>query len=109
MLLKVFLSLRLLIKISQSRILLPKSKIILTLDEIIYVSDLSFKHIISPSCLVKSLALRKLSLHYTEYAKLKIGVKKINNELESHAWIEVDGKILNNEDITDYELIYSET
>ena len=107
--LKFFLSLNSLIKISQLRLLPKKSKPVLTLNEMIQISNLSFKYIEPPTCLIKSLVLRRLLLNCTKSAKLKIGIKRIDHELESHAWIEINGLILNNEDVSDYKLIYSES
>lgn len=106
--LKTLLSLSLLLKISQSKLHFLRPASSLTIDEIIYITNLSFKNVISPRCLIKSFVLRKLLFNFAKNTKLKIGIRKINNNLESHAWIEIDGKILNNEAVADYKLIYSE-
>ena len=47
------------------------------------------------SCLIKSLAFKKLAKNSSRYF-LCIGVAKINGNFESHAWIETNGDVILN-------------
>lgn len=52
-------------------------------------------HIVSAHCLHRSLALHRWLLNEGLPSDLRIGVRKENNELKAHAWVELDGQILN--------------
>jgi hypothetical protein len=48
-----------------------------------------------PQCLIRSLALqRMLSAHGIRGAVVRFGVRKVEGEFESHAWVEQGGRIL---------------
>lgn len=51
-----------------------------------------------PSCLAKSLALRWLLARQGISSQLRIGVRKENQKMEAHAWVERDGVALNEPD-----------
>lgn len=50
------------------------------------------------NCLSKSVALWWLLKRKDISAKLRIGARKAGRELEAHAWVELDGQILNDAD-----------
>jgi hypothetical protein len=49
------------------------------------------------NCLEQSLALWPLLCRYGFLAELKIGARKHAEQFEAHAWVELDGRALNNE------------
>jgi transglutaminase superfamily protein len=54
------------------------------------------------SCLTRSLALDWMLQHRGVESELRIGVRFVEGRLEAHAWIEVDGRPLNDSaDVTD--------
>jgi len=54
--------------------------------------------LVHPSCLVKSLALWWLLGRQGISSHLRIGIRKENEKLEAHAWVERDGAALNEPD-----------
>ncbi|HEX6127382.1 MAG TPA: lasso peptide biosynthesis B2 protein [Pyrinomonadaceae bacterium] len=46
------------------------------------------------TCLTQALAARKLLAQYGYRTELKIGVAKNTGELEAHAWLEINGRII---------------
>lgn len=48
-----------------------------------------------PTCLPQSLVLWHLLRSEGMAAELNIGVRKADNEFSAHAWIEVDGQVIN--------------
>lgn len=46
------------------------------------------------SCLTQALAARKLLARSGQRSDLKIGVSKSDGDLEAHAWLEIDGRII---------------
>jgi hypothetical protein len=64
-----------------------------TTCEMVWAITAAAAHLPGATCLVQSLAGRRL-LHSAGYpARLRIGVRK-NREFQAHAWIELDGEIL---------------
>jgi hypothetical protein len=53
---------------------------------------------ISPNCLERSLTLWWILLHEGVHGELHIGARKQDGQLEAHAWVELDGRILNDEE-----------
>lgn len=51
--------------------------------------------IVHPTCLVESLALWYLLQRQRLSARVRIGVRKISEKVEAHAWVEFDGVALN--------------
>jgi Transglutaminase-like superfamily len=51
--------------------------------------------IVRPSCLVESLALWHLLQRQNIPARLRIGVHKLPNKFEAHAWVEYESSALN--------------
>lgn len=51
--------------------------------------------IVRGNCLSKSIALRWLLRRKGIHAPLRIGARKAGNGLEAHAWVELDGQIIN--------------
>lgn len=51
--------------------------------------------IVHPTCLVESLALWYLLQRQLLSARVRIGVRKISEKVEAHAWVEFDGVALN--------------
>lgn len=51
--------------------------------------------IYQPTCLAHSIALWVLLLRQGIDANLRIGVQSINNNFNAHAWIELNGDVLN--------------
>ena len=51
-----------------------------------------------PTCLVESLALWYLLQEQSIPAQLRIGVRKLSDKFEAHAWVEYDGVALNQVD-----------
>lgn len=48
-----------------------------------------------PSCLVRSMAILKLLRRSgIARAELRVGVRKREDQLEAHAWVELDGRVL---------------
>ncbi len=64
-------------------------------------------HVWSPNCLRRSLALYYILSRSGLRAKLRLGVKRENNELLGHAWIEYKGRVLNDapESVAQYIII----
>ncbi|HKW88705.1 MAG TPA: lasso peptide biosynthesis B2 protein [Candidatus Acidoferrales bacterium] len=54
--------------------------------------------IVRGNCLSKSVALWWLLRHKSIDAELQIGARKAGGGLEAHAWVELNGKILNDAD-----------
>jgi hypothetical protein len=52
----------------------------------------------NPTCLKKSLVLFWMFRRRGLPADLRIGVRKVSGELEAHAWIEQEGRVLFDED-----------
>lgn len=52
----------------------------------------------NPTCLKKSLVLFWMFRRRGMPADLRIGVRKVNGQLEAHAWIEQEGRVLFDED-----------
>ena len=67
-----------------------------------------FISILKPSCLVKSLAFKKLTKTSNEFI-LVIGVSKKNGIFESHAWIEKNKKVFfsTDSDINKFKKIFA--
>ena len=66
-----------------------------------------FLKIYSPSCLVKSLAIKKIFNIYGIKSDLIIGVKKNRNLFESHAWVQINNKLyVTDNSIIDYTIIH---
>ncbi len=59
------------------------------------------------SCLIKSIVLFKILRDYGFNPELCIAVSKKNKSLSSHAWVESNGKFINedNNNIRDYRII----
>jgi hypothetical protein len=58
--------------------------------------------LLSPTCLVRSLVLWQLLRRHSFQSSLCVGVRKENNTLSAHAWIEYEGVVLNDQaDIRD--------
>lgn len=54
--------------------------------------------LVHPSCLAKSLTLWWLLGRQGIRSRLRIGIRKENNKLEAHAWVEREGVALNEPD-----------
>jgi Transglutaminase-like superfamily len=54
--------------------------------------------LVHPSCLAKSLALWWLLARQGISSHLRIGIRKENEKMEAHAWVERDGAALNEPD-----------
>lgn len=54
--------------------------------------------IVRGNCLSKSIALRWLLRRKGIHAPLRIGARKAGDGLEAHAWVELDGQIINDAD-----------
>jgi hypothetical protein len=54
--------------------------------------------ILRPTCLVESLVLWHLLQQQGVFANLRIGVRKVSDEFEAHAWVEYAGSALNQSD-----------
>jgi hypothetical protein len=53
---------------------------------------------VHPSCLAKSMTLWWLLGRQGIHSRLRIGIRKVNDEFEAHAWVERDGAALNEPD-----------
>jgi Transglutaminase-like superfamily len=51
--------------------------------------------VVRPTCLVESLGLWYLLQRQSIFAILRIGVRKLSDKFEAHAWVEHDGLALN--------------
>jgi Transglutaminase-like superfamily len=54
--------------------------------------------LVHPSCLAKSLTLWWLLARQGISSHLRIGIRKENEKMEAHAWVERDGAVLNEPD-----------
>ncbi|MGH9703336.1 MAG: lasso peptide biosynthesis B2 protein, partial [Candidatus Acidiferrales bacterium] len=61
------------------------------------VSAAASEGVYSANCLERSLTLWWLLRRQGFASQLKIGVRKKNDRLEAHAWIELDGTVLNDD------------
>jgi hypothetical protein len=52
----------------------------------------------SPNCLVRSMTLWWILLREGVEGELHIGARKQDEQFEAHAWVELDGQILNDGD-----------
>ena len=50
-----------------------------------------------PLCLARSLMLWAILRKYGVIAEIKIGVRKLESEFQAHAWVEYQGKVLNDQ------------
>jgi hypothetical protein len=58
--------------------------------------DLAARHLPwQPSCLPRSLVLWFLLRRQGVPAELRIGVRKSQQQLQAHAWVEVEGQVVN--------------
>lgn len=61
-----------------------------------HIVNVADRHgLIHPSCLAKSLTLWRLLARQGIASELRIGIRKENEKMEAHAWVERDGVALN--------------
>ncbi|MBI66143.1 MAG: hypothetical protein CMG64_07625 [Candidatus Marinimicrobia bacterium] len=80
------------------------------LQDILRIHTFFFKNIISASCLIRSLVLKKLLNFYGHESYLHIGIRRNNKIFESHAWLYLkDGSSYeDNDELKTFKIIYKE-
>ncbi|MBI5680861.1 MAG: lasso peptide biosynthesis B2 protein [Methanobacterium sp.] len=74
----------------------------ISINKILYSVDITSKYVPLCTCLTRALAAQILLKRENYNSSIKIGVCKDNGKLESHAWLEVDNKIVLGESETEY-------
>lgn len=59
--------------------------------------DAASRHVMPASCLTRSIALSRVLRRRGTDAAVRIGVRTADNRVEAHAWVEIDGRPVNDE------------
>jgi len=68
------------------------------LARVAWLVGVAGRHLVPVPCLARSVALARVLARRGAAARIQIGVRTIDGRLEAHAWVEQDGRVINDDE-----------